>query len=60
MYVVVVVNEDDNEDDKGGCPGLGKDGNNTRDRRGNRVGGTSVDAGGGAGSGERGRCCSAG
>ena len=54
MYVVVVVEEDDNEDDEGGNRGHGKDGDNARDHHSNRWGGTSVNAGRGAGGGAAG------
>ena len=55
MYVLIVVNEDNDEDDKGGRHGLGEDGDNARDHRGDRRGGASVDAGGGAGGKAAGR-----
>ena len=49
MYVLVIVDEDYNKDDKGGCRGHGKNKDNPRDRCGNRQGGASINAGGGAG-----------
>ena len=51
IYVVVVVNEDDNEDDKGGRYGLGEDRDNVHDHHGDCQGDASVDAGRGAGGG---------
>ena len=63
MYVVVVVNEDDDENDVGSRHGLGEYRDNRRDRRDDRWRGTSVDAGEGAGcgaAGRRGVHCSAG
>ena len=49
MYVVILVDEADNEDDEGDRRGLGEDGDNTRDRCGDRWRGASINAGGGAG-----------
>ena len=51
MYVVILVDEADNEDDEGDRRGLGEDGDNALDHRGNRRRGASVDANGGAGGG---------
>ncbi len=55
IYVVVVVNEDDNEDDKGGHCGLGKDRDTMHDHHGDCRGGASVDASRGTGGGATGR-----
>ena len=55
MYVAVIVDEDGDEDDKGGQCSLGKDGDNAHDRCGSRQGGASIDAGRGAGGGAVGR-----
>ena len=69
MYVLVVVNEDNDEDGKGGRRGLGKDGDKARDCCGNCRGGVSINAGavgraegrqGGRAVGRRDASCSAG
>ena len=54
IYVVIVVDEDNDEDDKGGRHGLGKDGDNALDHHSNCQGGPSIDAGGGVGGGAAG------
>ena len=54
MYVVIVINEDKNRDDKGGCCGLSKDGDNAHDHQGDRQRGNSINASGGAGGGAAG------